>query len=353
MPRSTSPKKPLRNLFNLLLVLGTLYSIGLSAVLLLRNRLTENFKWIGLFNSFAHMLMLPTLILLPINLLFRPWLGWFQVIPVATFIAAYGRLFTPRQPSTSSVAKRTIKILTFNLHGEAHLLEPILDILRASDADIISVQELSISAADCFKAVLADLYPHQALYAVEQSSRGQGILSRHPINNPHYWRNPLIAHHSLGHLRAEIDFDGTPIIVYNTHPLHPGMGNEGFSTRPRGQEIDVVLELADNDTGPVLIMGDFNMTDQAEDYQRITQQFKDSFREVGSGMGFTFPDLSDFQSLPAYWPLPIRLFPFLRLDYIFHNAAFRPIKVHVWPTSGGSDHRPVWAEFALIDEDRE
>lgn len=353
MPRNTPSKNPLRKLLNLVLALGALYSIGLSVVLLLRRRITEDSKPIGFFNSFAHMLMLPTLILLPINLLFRPQLAWFQVIPVATFIAAYGRLFAPRQPASLTAASRTIKILTFNLHGEAEILQPIIDILRTSDADIISVQELSIEAADCFKTAVADLYPNQALCPVEQASAGQGILSRHPINNPTYWRNPHIARNTLGHLRVQMDFDGTPITVYNTHPLHPGMANDGFSTRPRGQEIDVVLELASADTGAILIMGDFNMTDQNEDYQRITNRFGDSFLTVGAGMGFTFPDLSSFQSLPGYWPLPIRLFPFLRLDYIFHNAAFRPINAKVWPTAGGSDHRPVWAELQLITEEAE
>ncbi len=351
MTRNASSKNPLRNLLNLLLALGALYSILISAVLLLRSRLTENFKVIGLFNSFAHMLMLPTLVLLPINLILRPWLGWFQVIPVATFIAAYGRLFAPRHPSAQTPTSPTIKILTFNLHGEAEILQPIIDILRTSDADIISVQELSIEAADCFKTAVAALYPNQALYPAKQASAGQGILSRHPIANPTYWRNPQIARNTLGHLRVEMDFEGTPITVYNTHPLHPGMANEGFNTRPRGQEIDVVLELATADTGAILIMGDFNMTDQNEDYERITSQFSDSFRAVGAGMGFTFPDLSSFQSLPDYWPLTIRLFPFLRLDYIFHNAAFRPVNAKAWPTAGGSDHRPVWAELELIDED--
>jgi endonuclease/exonuclease/phosphatase family metal-dependent hydrolase len=157
----------------------------------------------------------------------------------------------------------------------------------------------------------------------------------------------------MGHLRAEIDFSGTPITLYNTHPLHPGIADNGFDTRPRGQEIDIVLEQAAKDSGAVLIMGDFNMTDQNEDYQRITARFGDSFREVGSSMGFTFPDLSTFQSLPDYWPLSVRLFPFLRLDYIFHNASFRAINARVWSSAGGSDHRPVWAELALVDEDGE
>ena len=353
MPRNTPSNNPLRKLINLIFTLGALYSLIVSAILLLRGRLTEDNKSIGYFNSFAHMLMLPTLILMPINLLLRPWAAWLQVIPVASFIAAYGRLFTPRQLAAAEAASRTVKVMTFNLHGEAQILDPILDILRTSDADVISVQELSIDAADCFKLALAELYPHQALYADKKPSRGQGILSRHPIASEHYWRNPHIAHLSMGHLRVEIDVSGTLVTLYNTHPMHPGLSNDGFDTRPRGQEIDILLEKAVQDTGPVLIMGDFNMTDQNEDYQRITAQFSDSFYKTGSGMGFTFPDLSNFQALPDYWPLPVKLFPFLRLDYIFNNASLRPIVVRVWPTAGGSDHRPVFAEFAFVNGDAE
>ncbi len=45
----------------------------------------------------------------------------------------------------------------------------------------------------------------------------------------------------------------------------------------------------------------------------------------------------------------MRLFRFLRLDYIFHNAYFHPLHASVWPTAGGSDHRPVFAVLALKD----
>ncbi len=353
MPHHSPPKHPFRTLLNLVLALSAVYGLILTALLLVRNRLTENNKLIGIFNSFAHILMMPSMALLCITLWIRPWTAWFQVLPIATFIAAYGRRFVQKQAPRQTISTNRLTVLTFNLHGESEVLEPILTILRDSDAEIIALQELSLEAADCFKTVLADQYPHQALFADEIASRGQGILSRYPISAQTYWRNPGVARHSLGHLRVVVDFPSTPITVYNTHPLHPGMANDGFSTRPRGAEIDIVLEQAAKDSGAVLIMGDFNMTDQNEDYQRITAQFGDTFHAVGNGMGFTFPDLSSFQSLPHYWPLPIRLFPFLRLDYIFHNAAFQPIAARVWPTAGGSDHRPMWAELALLDKDHQ
>ncbi len=340
----------LNNLMNAFAFLSAAYGIVASLFLLLRKPITEDNKLVSLFNAFAHMLMLPALLLLPLGVLLRrPWVALFQLLPALTFWQTYRRFFLPRPPIVPRPDSRQIKVLTFNIHGEADILDPMVKILQACDADIVALQELSREAADCFKAALSERYPYQALYTTRYASQGQGVLSRFPITAERYWQNPHIAMHTLGHLRVELDVEGTTITLYNAHPIHPGMGNDGFSTRPRGAEIDVILAQAASDSGPILIMGDFNMTDQSEDYERITQRFGDSFGTVGWGMGFTFPDLSDFQSLPSYWPLPVRLFRFLRLDYIFHNSYFQPLHTYVWPTAGGSDHRPVFAELTLKD----
>ena len=95
--------------------------------------------------------------------------------------------------------------------------------------------------------------------------------------------------------------------------------------------------------GALLLMGDFNTNDTDVNYPLIAAQLHDSYREVGWGMGFTGPDWSHPQSQegPSFIPMH------QRGDYIFHNQYFLPVETRVWPTSGGSDHRPVWAELAL------
>lgn len=350
MTHDSRTRTQFHKLINSLALLSALYGLVASLFLLLRKPLSEDNKLVSLFNAFAHLLMLPALVLLPLSIVLRrPRVALFQLLPALTFFKDYNRFFLPRTMIAPANMRRQLKVLTYNIHGEAEILEPMVSILRACDADLIALQELSHEAADCFKADLQERYPYMALYPHPQASRGQGVLSRFPITAENYWQNPHIAKHTLGHLRVQLDVDGRPITLYNAHPIHPGMGDDGFSTRPRGAEIDVVLAQASRDTTPILIMGDFNMTDQSEDYQRITARFGDSFGAVGSGMGFTFPDLSDFQSLPSYWPLPVRLFRFLRLDYIFYNADFQPLHAYVWPTAGGSDHRPVFAVLALKD----
>lgn len=317
-------------------------------MLLLRPRLTEANKAVGYFNAFAHMLMLPSVVLMALGVwLRRPVVALANLLAAVEFVRTYAHFFLPRPVVLPASTVRQIKVLTYNLHSERHILAPMVSILRVCDADIIAVQELSREAAEVFDAELSDRYPYRALYTGVHANAGQGILSRFPITAERYWQNPQIVSRTLGHLRVEIDLSGRPLIVYNTHPVHPGMGDQGFSSRPRGAEIDVVLAEAAQDHHPVLIMGDFNMTDQSEDYQRVTRRYRDAFGMVGYGMGFTFPDLSTFQSLPDYWPLPIRFVPFLRLDYVFHSPHFHPLYAHVWPTSGGSDHRPVFALLAL------
>jgi endonuclease/exonuclease/phosphatase (EEP) superfamily protein YafD len=82
-----------------------------------------------------------------------------------------------------------------------------------------------------------------------------------------------------------------------------------------------------------------------ENYARLTAAYRDIFREVGWGFGYTGPDWSHENSAegPMFVPL------YQRYDYLFYNSRFLPVAARVWPESGGSDHRPVLATLALVD----
>jgi endonuclease/exonuclease/phosphatase family metal-dependent hydrolase len=73
------------------------------------------------------------------------------------------------------------------------------------------------------------------------------------------------------------------------------------------------------------------MSDQSEAYRRVTGTYDDAYRLEGAGLGLT---------QPAWLPQ-------IRIDYVFHVAAFVPVSARVWHTSGGSDHLPVLVELAL------
>ncbi len=91
------------------------------------------------------------------------------------------------------------------------------------------------------------------------------------------------------------------------------------------------------------------MTDQASDYARVTTQFDDTYREVGWGLGWTFPDFAQPNAQPFRTSILSALGrPVTRIDFVFHNDALYAISARVWPASGGSDHRPVVTEFADV-----
>ncbi len=290
----------------------------------------------GLFASALSILSFLALALLPVGLLLGQWrLALPLTLPIAVLALAYGPLLLPRGASTS--AAPPFSVLTFNIETGEHQPDRLARVIRESNADIVAVQELGQTAADYFRDHLNDLYPYQSLYPQANPYAGQGLLSRYPIVDDEYWRN-LDINDPYGHLRAELDVRGVSLTLFSTHPVPPISFEEGVKIQAHGSAIDRVLSRARAHSGPVILVGDFNMTDHFDEYQTITRQgYTDAFRAVGEvGFGFTFPT-----------PTRLLLPPVIRLDYIFYNDQVRGITARVWPDSGESDHHPVYAELVL------
>ncbi len=334
-----------------IMALSAVYGLAMLLLLALRAAIGERLPVIALVNLFLHLLLMPSLVLLPISVLFRRW--WISLnlaIAALVFITSYGVYFTQRSIAAAPGAAN-LTILTYNLHAESRNLDGMIEVIRASGADIVALQEVSAAAANRVANELAQVYPYQALHPQRYANAGQGVLSRYPVVADKYWR-PSGPPDVLGHQRVEVDFNGARIVVYNYHPLRPVMRGLSFDDQPRGQAVSDLLEQTRQDSGPVLVAGDFNMTDQTDDYRRITAAFSDTFREVGWGMGFTFPDADPATPSRQRIRRLIQVPLLLRLDYIFHNDDFLPVEAFVWPDSGGSDHHPVYARLALRADHR-
>lgn len=343
IPASRAAFSRRRWLSRALTVLATAYGAMMMVIFLLRLLVGERWMVVTLLISGLHLLLMPSLVVLPACLLTRRWrLALLVAPPFLLFVTSYAVFFLPRAVTAAPDAK-TITLLTYNLHAEERLLEPMVEVIRGADADIVALQEMSGAAAKRFEAELAAAYPYRALHPVSSPYHGRGILSRYPIVDDYAWPEEYPIPVRLE--RAELDIDGVPLTLYNMHapPSYPIFG-ESYDIRPRAQQIADMLALAAEDSSAVILMGDFNITDQDENYQRITAHFSDTYREVGWGLGFTNPDWSHDNSRegPAFIPL------YTRIDYIFHNSDLQALEARVWPTSGGSDHRPVFARLALV-----
>jgi vancomycin resistance protein VanJ len=335
---STKPlslsKKVFRALSRFSLAAANIYGLSISTVLLLRMVFGERWSVMGFFDSFAHLLMMPALAFFFIALLIRRrWTALMQIVPALVFLESYGSFFLAH-PVRAAPNVPQLSVLTYNLNKNNQAIEAVVANVNAIAPDVAAFQELSPAMAAGLQTRLGDQYPYIALHPDPQNAfRGMGVLSRYPILADTYFDI------GLGHQRVELDVHGVKIALHNTHPMHPLCGL-CYDGAPRASAIGAVLEQTTTDTLPLLLIGDFNMTDQTGDYRRVSDHYHDSYREVGWGMGFTFPD---FKTLLGINFVP----PLARIDYIFHTDDFRPIEARVWPDSGGSDHRPVYAVLAL------
>lgn len=317
-------KKILSTLFWFLV---QLYGIGVFAYTLLHLTIDENFIVIAWLNNGAYLLWAGAILLIVPCILFRRWLvmAW-MLVPALIFSANYLPMYFERS-STLPPTFQELKVLTYNINLAPPDLQGITNDIREIDADIVAIQELTPESANIFESQLAVQYPYRALHPV-RGFHGQGILSKYPITEDDFWKI------YLGHQRVQIDVYGQAIAVYNVHPVHHIVPSRGFDVSYRTEEVNVFLQKANQENIPVLIVGDMNMTDQSRDYQNITHTYQDAYKQVGYGMGTTFP---------AHLPIP----SLLRIDYVFHSDAFTPLIAEVLRSSGGSDHRPLVVTFAL------
>jgi endonuclease/exonuclease/phosphatase (EEP) superfamily protein YafD len=317
---------------NLFIAMTGAYGLSVTGFLALR-LVGEQWTIVEIFNSFAHLLFLPAFVLIPLCLLMRRFrLIVVLIPPVVAFLLSYSVFFTPRSSSAPPDALQ-IHLLTYNLKSQTQNLDLAIAVIHDADADVVALQELSEEAAATFAETFAESYPYQALHPQPgEPIPGLGILSRYPITADEYWRI------YFGQQRLGIEINERDITLYNVHAMFPFAPN-GFVQRH--QEIVEILERARSETTPTIIAGDLNMTDQSPDYGLILANYADVHREIGWGMGFTFPDFQTAIRRLSFIP------PLARIDYVFHSADFQAVEARVWSSSGGSDHRPLYATLAL------
>ncbi|MBE2201998.1 MAG: endonuclease/exonuclease/phosphatase family protein [Anaerolinea sp.] len=99
-------------------------------------------------------------------------------------------------------------------------------------------------------------------------------------------------------------------------------------------QMDAILDYIQQIDGPLVLVGDLNMTDQHPAYAALMAHLQDAFVERGRGLGFTFTPFATYE-LPTW-----------RIDYVLHSPVLTAVDVQIGDF-GGSDHKPVLATLAL------
>jgi endonuclease/exonuclease/phosphatase (EEP) superfamily protein YafD len=331
-------------------ILTNVYVITLVIYLVLRSIFGDRFWWLSLVNTFAYMLFLPLLVLLPVALLFRARLYTLRLLPVALVGGLwYGPYYLPKPVEIAS--DRTIRVLTHNVWGNNHDLRRMEDWIRQSNADLVLLQEISPAYAADSLPNLLDIYPYQ--FSQPDSSRWGGniTLSRFPIVSREYI--DLQTPNTPYPQRIVIDVNGQKLTIYNVHLAFPrgrvrlpSVATNfyltvffGFDDKIRNKQIDGLLQQLEKEPYPYIVGGDFNTSDQSATYGKLAQRLRDSFRERGIGMGGSWP-VSTARGLPAFIP------PIIRIDYLWHSDGLRAVEAYQGAPTG-SDHLPLFATLEL------
>jgi endonuclease/exonuclease/phosphatase (EEP) superfamily protein YafD len=202
--------------------------------------------------------------------------------------------------------------------------------LHGARADIVGLVEVTVAQAAAIRRDLAEEHPFQ----VHQGDGipGKALVSRFPIETS----LPLELHPGRPDLVALVDVGGRCLRVMVAHPPPPRLHRSGlrFTDETREQFAEL-LKLA-TAGGPTILLGDFNMLDRDDHHSRLVAAgFVDSFREAGTGNGFTYPRRVG----------KLSLLPVARIDYVWHSAHLRAVDAWVGDDAG-SDHLPVLVELA-------
>ena len=233
----------------------------------------------------------------------------------------------------------TVRVMTYNIHHGEGVdgkldLNRIATFINTQKVDIVALQEVDRgtlrTARRDLPAELGKLTAMNACFGKNIDYQGGGygtaLLSRFPIlemTNTHY--QMLHPHEQRGLLQAVLQVGGRKLLFLNTHLDYHNDDAE------RAMDVKAIKAAVESRTNmPVILCGDFNEGPGSRTHNRLSEFLNDTWKQAGSGPGFTF-------SSGAPWQ---------RIDFIWHSKALRPLNISVIKTSL-SDHLPVIAEFSL------
>ncbi|MDR0907991.1 MAG: endonuclease/exonuclease/phosphatase family protein [Rikenellaceae bacterium] len=294
---------------------------------------------------------------------------------LVVFLWGVGLYFKPalaQSYADSSTDRSLITVMSYNVHGMVKPPEtggprsfaPTMDnIIKAVDSlrpAILCMQEFVTTAkypTQYFETaipLLAYNIAHYNAASGENTDSGVAIYSRYPIVRSGHLD---FAGSTKSTLWADIAVSGDTVRVFNAHLQTTSITdtdqefivNMDFvtdSTRTskfrqmvgklrnnfilRASQADSLALSIASSPYPVVVCGDFNDPPVSYTYRQISRGLRDSFREAGSGYGYSFRGF----------------FNLLRIDYVLHSKSIECVE-YTSPDLAFSDHNPVVSRLRL------
>jgi vancomycin resistance protein VanJ len=318
------------------------YAVGLIVLSAIHVLMPQRNGPLALSQVFAPHLFLPLLILLPLALRGaerRTSLALLAAFVIGVVRFGPGMVSLPKGPPGDH--GQQLEVLSWNLAAGQVSSELLIGRLMQSDADIVALQELRPTHANAIEAdpLLRQQFPYRVLEP-ESTVLGLGLLSAYPIRDP-------IASHSPPYLLGVLDLPhGRPLTALTAHPLPPRMRlgaamiPRRYDTERRDRDLRTIRALVEPALlrgEPVILLGDFNVTDREPGYGELSVGLVDAHRQAGLGPGSTWrPEVLDF--------LP---FGVLRIDYVLTGGPVQPLHLWVDCITNAGDHCSLTGSLAI------
>lgn len=315
-----------------------------------------------------------------LNLVLALWLlirrSFWIIIPLLALAASWSHWNNTFQISSRSTNHpeelgQTLKVMSYNTrmfdyYGHSGLegtpQRTYDDILRQG-ADLLCFQEYytNLNKKDFTPTAIAAKfrgYPHKHIHyaTTHQQNTGYGlaIFSKYPLVD----QGVIPFEHSRNMaIYADVKVGETTIRVFSVHLESIGFQDNDLNVldsldfrmtesqkqglvnisrkltrafKMRSSQAETLARHIKNAPYPVIVCGDFNDTPVSYVYRTMRGKLKDAFVESGSGFGATYNG---------------RL-PSLRIDYIFHDPAFKSWNFETLPLPY-SDHHPIMTTLDL------
>ena len=230
----------------------------------------------------------------------------------------------PNRVSSTAKSSPRLRVFSSNLYFLNSDLSGIIEEIHAAEPDVVVLQEVTRAhrARLLRDPDLADLTNR-----VFADTTDTMIMSRLPIESSEIWTKT-----SRWLARARVTTQIGVVEVVAVHTIAP-------TNRPSiarwQQMLRALHDLAEDHDKPILLVGDFNATVY---HPRFDDLLDTGLTDAHSarGTGFT-----------GTWPRDQSFPPLLRIDHALSSRELVPLHAS-YGTGRGSDHRPIFVEYALV-----
>jgi endonuclease/exonuclease/phosphatase (EEP) superfamily protein YafD len=230
---------------------------------------------------------------------------------LSIFAVCVAATITPRIPRHDPAPTIPIRIAVANVYDRNDTPDDAAAALVGRDVDVMAAVEMKSGFWQ--RLVIGSDLP----YAVSDSE--MGVRSRYPIKQ---LSAGGVSESRL--IRVRVDVPGAPFVLYLVHLLNPFHDSSSFSDQRAF--VRSIVQAADFEQRPVVIVGDFNMSDRSENYRIMDTAFADAMREGDVPASTYFGGL---------WPMLL-----VRIDHAFVSRGWCAENGSTFAVPG-SDHHGI------------